>query len=530
MFTSIRSAWANYRADKRGTLTAFVMINFVMMILAAGIAVDIVRYEQQRACFQSVLDSGVLSASSLRNSTDPVVVVQSSLDKSDCNLDYTFNAPVVTDDLYNSNSRKVEANINAKFDTFFLSFVGFDHFDMRVSSIATEENAHTEISLVLDTSGSMGGTRIASLKVGADQFVETLLQTNIDSGEERVSISIIPYAARTNPGAEIANLILPTVLPYDSCLHFETSAFDTTELALTDDFGNSIVERETAYAYSWPSAMNDETNNDLKVGLSSKQCKSGYSNQILPMSSDLPKLKQMIAGLTAGGNTGMDDAVKWGVALLDPSFQPVIAGLNALEDINGDQDVNNDQFVIDEFANRPSPYTGDYSVKVNNKILVIMTDGRNTTNYFYKDRGPTLVDAWANSDSSQVVYIDPNDTVEWHQLTYPELWSTVSTKQYLLGNGLTTGDWPTVLTYTSSGDKDPRLKAICDVFNARALDTPSGSMLRTYTIAYEAPIEGQAVMEYCASDPGFYKPATSANISEIFQSIAGSIERLRMTN
>jgi hypothetical protein len=531
MFTSIRSAWKNYRADKRGTLTAFVMINFVMMVLAAGIAVDIVRYEQQRACFQSILDSGVLSASSLRNATDPTVVVQSSLDKSDCNLDYSYNPPQVTDDTYNSNNREVEASIEAKFDTFFLSFVGFDHFDMSITSSAKEENPHTEVSLVLDTSGSMAGTRIDSLKTAADAFVETLLATNADSGEERVSISIVPYAAKTNPGPEIANIIWPSALPYSSCFHFEDEAYESTEWRLTDDFGTPIVSRDPEFSIWYPTDVNDLVEEE-QVGLRTVTCKRGISNYILPISSDLPAMKLMIAGLGAEGNTGIDDAVKWGVTMLDPSFQPVIQALNELEDINGDQDVDNSQFVIDEFASRPSAYTGDASVKVNNKVLVIMTDGQNTTDYYYENRSEDLAQAWANSDSSSVVYTNPNDTTEWHQMTYPEMWSTISAVHYLKGHDLdlTYQQLYTFSDYTSTGTKNPRLYDICDAFNIRSDDTPKGSILRTYTIAYEAPLAGQEVMEYCASDTGFYKPATSANIEAIFQSIAGSIERLRMTN
>ncbi|MEM9780050.1 MAG: Tad domain-containing protein, partial [Pseudomonadota bacterium] len=51
-----------FEEDERGSVLAFVVVMFVFMILAAGMAVDFIRHETARADLQNALDRGVLAA------------------------------------------------------------------------------------------------------------------------------------------------------------------------------------------------------------------------------------------------------------------------------------------------------------------------------------------------------------------------------------------------------------------------------------------------------------------------------------
>ena len=81
------------------------------------------------------------------------------------------------------------------------------------------------------------------------------------------------------------------------------------------------------------------------------------------------ELKDHIDALTAGGNTSIEIGIKWGVALLHQDAQPAISALVA------------DGEVPSAFNGRPFSDTSGASVK----ILVVMTDGINTTEYRLTD-------------------------------------------------------------------------------------------------------------------------------------------------
>ena len=559
MKIDLRNAWKQYRLDNRGTLTAFVLINFVMMVLAAGIAVDIVRYEQQRACFQSVLDNGVLSASSLRATSNAGTMVEQALVKSDCNLEYSYNPPVINDTNYTDAYREVSASVDAKFDTYFLSFFGYDNFNMNIAAHAIEANPHTEISLVLDTSGSMDNSnRIINLRPAAVDFVEEMFRSNSDAAEPRISISVIPYAAKTNAGPAIANIVQPSTAPYSDCFVFSTAAYTTTEWTAFDENGNLAFEREPTHSLNSPYYPSGTPTADRIGHTGLNPCKQGVSNFILPMSHDFDKIEDMImgdgasiTGLVAEGGTGIDTAVKWGVSLLDPSFRPVIASLNALVDADGNPDVNHPQYVDDLMVTRPSDYSYNGFDQVNSKHLIIMTDGENTEDFYYQDRSETLTNAWINGDGTSVIYSNPGSNSGWTQLTWPELWSTVSAVHWLNGNNqalsfskyaqhigtvrtVPDNNYVAYAETDGSGnlvrDMDVNLRATCDAFKAREAEMASGSNLRIYSIAFEAPPAGQAIMQYCASSGHyFFIPETGGvTIADVFGTIAKSIESLRM--
>ena len=70
-------------------------------------------------------------------------------------------------------------------------------------------------------------------------------------------------------------------------------------------------------------------------------------------------------------------------------------------------------------------------------------------------------------------------------------------------------------------NKNSRTKAICDAAKARNIIV--------FTIGFEAPSDGQAVLRDCASSIAHYFDVNGLEITDSFASIASSIRKLRLT-
>ena len=62
---SARATVAKFRAAEDGSMTVFTLFIFVMMLMVGGMAVDLMRFETQRAHLQNTLDSAALAATCL---------------------------------------------------------------------------------------------------------------------------------------------------------------------------------------------------------------------------------------------------------------------------------------------------------------------------------------------------------------------------------------------------------------------------------------------------------------------------------
>ena len=68
-----------YRREEDGSLIAFSLFIFVVMLMFGGIAVDLMIYENERTHIQNSTDAAVLAAANLNNTVDPKLVVQDHL-------------------------------------------------------------------------------------------------------------------------------------------------------------------------------------------------------------------------------------------------------------------------------------------------------------------------------------------------------------------------------------------------------------------------------------------------------------------
>lgn len=346
-----------FRRDQDGSIVVLTLFLIIAMIWTTGIAVDMMRFETYRARLQSTIDRAVLAAADLDtclNHVDPAEVVRDYAEKNGFG-DQLQNVVVDRDD----NSCAITAEARIDVNTIFMKLIGFGEINTghqslgtTASSGATESIEDVEVSLVLDVSGSMRGTKIEQLRDAASEFVETLHDSVL---EDRLSFSIVPYSTQVNLGADLYSRYRVDFRHDNSyCLDLPSSLYGSTAIPPYDRYTQGAhFDADGGAAYSTIRAASSWT------------CNPDPASWVLPFTNDLDEMQDHIAALEADSWTSIEMGAKWGVALLDPETRPIAAGMA------------NTGLIDSQYSDRPA----DYDTAVTLKVLVLMTDGENTRDY-----------------------------------------------------------------------------------------------------------------------------------------------------
>jgi hypothetical protein len=454
----------------------------------------------------------------------------------------------------------VTAETNIKIDTIFMGMMGINSLNGGAGGIARESVQNVEISLIVDISGSMGSnSRMVNLKVAAAKFIDTVFDNQAPG--TTTSISIIPYNATVVVGNELLSRLnaagspiivdpVPSIvgaLPAYSTGHTNSTCVRFED----DDFKARAIDKDTPLTRV--SHFKEGTNSFNVPTMGQRWCNEDRQ-AILVHSSNRTDLKDKINALSTGGWTGIDNGMKWGVALLDPALEPVL------------RDMVDKKVLSEDVRGRPATYDRDKTMKV----VVLLTDGDNTIQRDLKDefkfgatrvwyapslttgfdtalnRNRTRFDGYLvrmpDNDASQRWYVPGRPTTtsddkylaegaipaDSNQLTYQKLYSDFAVEdlaKFLFEHSDTAAflAHKDAVVQTEGYDSiDDRLQDICD--EANKFDD-----IRVFAIGFEAPQKGLDAMRGCASSIGNYFNVEGTDISKAFDSIAGQIALLRLT-
>ena len=546
-----------FRDDESGVIVAFSVWFMLLILFVGALGVDVMRFESQRTRLQSALDQAVLAAADLDQKSPAASVVADYFDK--FNVDAELTSTIVDEGL---NYRNVQATARQIVPTQLLHMLNVDEMIAPAASEAEERVEGIEISMVLDVSGSMAGTRIQRLQPAAIEFVDTVLAL---SDAEDVSISIVPYATQVGAGESLLEEFRTSEgQDYSHCINFDSDDFDTTAMAPLANGSHTYkatqhfdpwYEVEDSYGLTYPNTNTTGTTRKRTGKYTLPVCPNYEHSQILPLTNNTTLLYGRINGLVAGGNTSSDIGVKWGAALLDPSLQPVVTNLIAKGEVQS------------VFGGLPRAYSDPDSIKV----MVVMADGQNTSQYYMRDEfrsGDSNVwydpehdryavyynsryyyqnqsgnysistsyrewslndinkNGWSNSSN-----YDPNDdrldgslqVNGFFRLSNQELFARASNEWIddVLYKYIGSYNWDSSpRTYVGSTTKDNRMQDTCDA--------AKNAGVVIYTIGFEAGSHGEDELEDCASSPSHFFDVEGTEISEAFSAIAQSISQLKL--
>ncbi|WGW03847.1 pilus assembly protein TadG-related protein [Tropicibacter oceani] len=345
---SASGGWlGRFWADESGSMSYFAVAGALVMMVFGGIGIDMIHAELKRNKVQNTLDRAVLAAANVDNEMDPTTTVQEYF--SAMGMADALQSVEVTE---GTGRREVKATGHVTMPSNLMGLIGVDTLQADGAATALNGIGNIEISLVLDVSGSMSGTKIEQLKTAAKSFVDTLIPA--DATDTLISISLVPYNATVNMGEDLASYFnLEDAHPFSYCATFSASDYGTPAV--------NTIDQLTQIGHFDPYSGG--------ITNSSPWCPTGDTSRIVPHSSDPEFLKAQIDALTANGNTAIDLGVKWGASLLDPSARPIIDSMVS----SGAMDT------------LPTPRPAAYTDSETLKFIVVMTDGQNTSQYDLKD-------------------------------------------------------------------------------------------------------------------------------------------------
>ena len=351
-----------FRAADGGSVAISFSVALLGLLTVGGVAVDYARYTDANAKLQTVVDGSVLAAvkaktnnSSLTNE-DLTEVARRYFDANN-----RLETPLQLFELKKAEGKATEEayvlHIKARQPTTLMRVVRIDDMGHDVSAQAiVGRSTPVEVSLVLDVTGSMAGTKIAALKNAAGKMVDTLL----DPKNSQARVAIVPFSDYVNVG--LANRNKPWIdVPADYSV--TTNQCTTTKPVTskkncrmvtktgTNDGVSYTYQQEVCdYTYGDPvTTCADKTTNYKWNGCVGSRAyplnvqDTGYSLNKVPgllniscpaaiteLTNSKTTLKKQINALGASGNTYIPAGLVWGWRTLS-SIAPFDTGLTSAE-------------------------------------------------------------------------------------------------------------------------------------------------------------------------------------------------------
>jgi Flp pilus assembly protein TadG len=320
------AGFVRFCADARGSTTMIVGLAAVPFTLAAGMAIDYARMSREETRFAAAVDAAALAvAASTRSNTSGLSDSARAARMSELeayakqHIAANYNAEFGTDSAIDLDLTVTDNNVSIAarhdFPTTIMSVSGIEKVEIEVFAEVTKAGNNIEVALILDNTNSMSGSRIASLRAAARNFVNTVVK---DSQTPYYSkVAIVPYTMGVNVGSTYA------VAARGSIASGTSTTPGSNRYSFTNPSGNSktftitncVSERTGSEAYTDASVASNPVGRNYAS--SNNPCSAA---RIMPLSSNKSDLIASINAMTAGGSTAGHVGVAWGWYTLSPNF------------------------------------------------------------------------------------------------------------------------------------------------------------------------------------------------------------------
>ena len=326
----------HYRQCVAGGIAASFAILLPILIGGTGLALDVGEstHVRQRLC--SALDASVLAGASSSMDDDEIEdTINEYFDEN-----YPDDAIGVSSDLdVDVGDNEVTASVTADYETRFMRILGRETITIGCSTTVQRNVKGLEVVMVLDNTGSMGGSNIASLKTSATNLVNILFDTVTDPEDVRiglvpysVSVNVGPYGLGLNPdgsayGTSFVNN--PSGKTYDATPDSES---DWAGCVLANDYDDDVTDNDGPWdmmdagnEYTYTQQTNCEwvrrrgrwvqqCDEEEVTGFDAYTC----SQPVTPITSDQAALTTAINAMSAEGYTFGNYGMVWGYRLISP--------------------------------------------------------------------------------------------------------------------------------------------------------------------------------------------------------------------
>jgi Flp pilus assembly protein TadG len=186
------------RRHNEGNVLVIIAIAAVAVIGSVGVAVDIGRSQMVQAKLQNAVDAAGLAAGATLNTEDltDVATKYINLNFSQGNLGATLRS---VDSELSTDKKVLTITASATLPTTITKIFGNNVVTLDATTEVTRSNKGLELALVLDTTGSMAGSKLDALKAASHDLVDILFGD--DATQDNLWIGVVPFSQAVNIGA-----------------------------------------------------------------------------------------------------------------------------------------------------------------------------------------------------------------------------------------------------------------------------------------------------------------------------------------
>ena len=182
-------------ADTNGNFAIIASVVSIPLLLAVGLAVDYYNLARVQTEMQNAVDSAVLAVA---HEGDKISLTNAQV-LADRFVRENFSLPY-TDLSVTMSGTNVNVSAKVRAPLSFGGILGFPSIDFTKRASSAVYFSNYEIALVLDTTGSMAGGKIAAMKDAVIGLIDTMAAQNARAGS--LKFSLVPFSSKVNVGAQ----------------------------------------------------------------------------------------------------------------------------------------------------------------------------------------------------------------------------------------------------------------------------------------------------------------------------------------
>ncbi len=193
-FGRLFPALCAFARDRGGNFAMLAALAAVPMVGAAGLAIDYATMSRVRSELQQSLDAAVLAVAQRGDNISDAQAREIAEAYLGSNLAQDFGSVEIV-----RNGTSVTLKADTPAPLAFGGLFGYDNWTVGAASTADMAFASYEVALVLDTTGSMRGGKLRSMKDAVTGLIDDL-SARVDN-KERLKFALVPFSSFVNVGA-----------------------------------------------------------------------------------------------------------------------------------------------------------------------------------------------------------------------------------------------------------------------------------------------------------------------------------------
>jgi Flp pilus assembly protein TadG len=328
-----------FGADKSGSVTILFALTILVACGSVALGLDYARALAVRTMLQNAVDAAALAARADKDVS--TAAMQARVNASfGYNTQQKFGAvTVVATSTPITNGIRVDAT--ADVPTTFGRLLGVDKIPIRVTAEATNGDSLVEVALVLDNTGSMSGTKLATLKTAAAKLVDKIFT---ESPPGRLKVGLVPFSNYVNVGMKYRGAAWLSV-PNDSSQTTNQCYFDqkykncqtVSGTCYNDGVASSCTQTtgcepdgppvkvcgNVTVTNVWNGCVGSRKPTDYNRVASGGSPVPGIQNVLCPsplvrLDTSPSAIKSEINAMVATGETYVSSGIMWGWRILSP--------------------------------------------------------------------------------------------------------------------------------------------------------------------------------------------------------------------